>query len=230
MQWIYDDCRLMIVSRTRSNLELHVLTTTDATILAGLCFVVFVAFMFAASQTGLGSPVSLLTVEAVKKALLYSNMLDIMYTPIMLAAKVSILVQVDRMFSGNKQRMIFWSVRALAYVNAFCYTVMFFTNVFACTPRGKIVDPTVAGKCIPQNNLIVVSGTVNVASDILILLFAVWGVSRLHLSGRRQTMVAVVFSIGSFACIASVCRLAFGVQVDKNRNYTQTIFPVHMWS
>ncbi|KAJ4360466.1 uncharacterized protein N0V89_001029 [Didymosphaeria variabile] len=186
--------------------------------------------MFVASHAGLGQHVALLSADAVKSALLYSNILDIMYTPIMLAAKVSILVQVDRMFSGNKQRMIFWSVRALAYVNTLCYTAMFFTNVFACTPRAKIVDPTVSGKCISQNNLIVVSSTVNVASDVLILLFAVWGISRLQLSGRRQTMVAVVFSIGSFACIASVCRLAFGVQVDKNRNYTQTIWPVHMWS
>ena len=186
--------------------------------------------MFVASQAGLGQQVSLLTADAVKKALLYSNILDIMYTPIMLAAKVSILVQVDRMFSGNKQRMIFWSVRALAYVITFTYTVMFFTNVFACTPRAKIIDPTVAGTCIPQNSLIVASSTVNVASDVLILLFTVWGIGRLQLSGRRQTIVAVAFSIGSFACIASVCRLAFGIQVDKNHNYTQTIFPVHMWS
>ncbi|KAF9734741.1 hypothetical protein PMIN03_003428 [Paraphaeosphaeria minitans] len=201
-----------------------------ATILAGLCCATFIAFMFVASHAGLGQHVTLLSADAVKSALLYSNILDIVYAPIMLAAKVSILVQVDRMFSGNKQRMVFWSVRALAYVNAFCYTVMFFTNVFSCTPRAKIVDPTVSGRCIPQNNLIVVSGTVNVASDVLVLLFAVWGISRLQLSGRRQTMVAVVFGIGSFACIASVCRLAFGVQVDKNRNYTQTIWPVHMWS
>ncbi|KAJ4291921.1 hypothetical protein N0V90_009818 [Kalmusia sp. IMI 367209] len=214
-----------------SAVDLRRLQVDDlATILAGLCFAAFIALMFVASQAGLGSHVSLLSADAVKRSLLYSNILDIMYTPIMLAAKVSILVQVDRMFSGNKQRLIFWSVRALAYVNALCYTAMFFANVFACTPRAKIVDPTVSGKCIPQNNIIITSSTVNVASDVLVLLFAVWGVSRLQLSGRRQTMVAVVFSIGSFACVASVCRLAFGVQVDKNRNYTQTIWPVHMWS
>jgi hypothetical protein len=186
--------------------------------------------MCVASKAGLGQNATLLSADAVKSALLYSNVLDIMYAPTMLAAKVSILVQVDRMFSGNKQRMIFWSVRALAYVNAFCYTVMFFTNVFACTPRAKILDPRVSGKCISQNSLIVVSSAVNVASDVLVLLSAVWGISRLQLSGRRHTMVAVVFSIGSFACIASVCRLAFGVQVDKNHNYTQTIWPVHMWA
>ncbi|KAF1980072.1 hypothetical protein BU23DRAFT_444928, partial [Bimuria novae-zelandiae CBS 107.79] len=190
----------------------------------------FVALMFVASKAGLGANVSLLSPDAVKEALLYSNILDIMYTPIMLAAKVSILVQVDRMFSGNKQRMVFWSVRALAYINVFCYTVMFFTNVFACTPRARIVDPAVDGKCISPSNLIVVSGTVNVASDVLVLLFTVWGISRLRLNGKRQTMVAFVFSIGSFACIASVCRLAFGVQVDKARNYTDTVFSVHMWS
>jgi len=186
--------------------------------------------MFIASQAGLGSHVSTLAIDAVKRALLYSNVLDILYAPIMLAAKVAILVQVDRMFSGNKQRLIFWSVRVLAYLNCICYTIMFFANVFACTPRAKIVDSSVAGKCIPQNNLIITSSTVNVVSDVFVLLFAVWGISRLQLNGKRQTMVAIVFSIGSFACIASVCRLAFGVQVDKARDFTVTIWPVHMWS
>lgn len=206
------------------------LNCVDATILAGLCFVVFVAIMFVATQAGLGQHAALLTADAIKNALLYANILDIMYAPIMLAAKVSILVQVDRMFSGNKQRMVFWSVRALAYIIAFTYTIMFFANVFACTPRARIVDPMVDGKCISQNNLIIASSAINVSSDVLILLFAVWGISRVQLSGRRQTMVAVVFGIGSFACIAGVCRLAFGVQVKMNRNYTQDIFPVHMWS
>ncbi|KAL1598885.1 hypothetical protein SLS60_008028 [Paraconiothyrium brasiliense] len=115
--------------------------------------------MFVASHAGLGQHETLLSADAVKTALLYSNILDILYTPIMLAAKVSILIQVDRMFSGNKQRMIFWSVRALAYVNVFCYTVMLaeITAIMymACCPafprliqyiRGtKTVKPTIRG-------------------------------------------------------------------------------------
>lgn len=221
-----DDCKC----RYRHNRHRKVLTLADAIIFAGFFFVAFTAVMIAASQAGLGVDVSLLSSDAIKSALLHSNILDIMYTPIMLAAKISILVQVDRMFSGNKQRLVFWSVRALAYLNALVYIVMFFTNVFACSPRAKIMDPSLDGKCIPQKNIILTSGTVNVVSDVLVLLFAVWGVSRLQLSGKRQMLVAVIFSIGSFACIASVCRLAFGARIQVDRNYTQIIWPTHMWS
>lgn len=171
-----------------------------------------------------------LSPPALKNALLYSNVLDIIYTPVMLAAKVAILIQIDRLFSGVRKKIIYWGVRVLIVLNALCYSAMFFAHIFACMPRAKISNPSIPGKCVSQTTTILATGAINVVSDVIILLFAVWGVSRLQLSSKRQTLVAIVFSIGSFACVASACRLVYGAKVDGNRDFTIAIWPVHMWS
>jgi hypothetical protein len=193
-------------------------------------FVAFATLLFVGANSGLGSHISTLSAPALKRALLYSNALDIIYTPIMLATKLAILIQIDRLFSGTKKEVIYWGVRILAILNVLCYTAMFFVHVFACMPRAKIFDASVPGKCISQNTTIIASSAINVASDAGILLFAIWGVGRLRISGKRQLLVALVFAIGSFACVASICRLVYGVKVDGSLDFTSAIWPVHLWS
>jgi len=193
-------------------------------------FIAFAAVLFVGANSGLGSHMWIVSASALKRALLYSNTLDIMYTPIMLAAKLAILIQIDRLFSGTKKQIIYWGVRVLAVLNVLCYTAMFFVHVFACTPRAKIFDASVTGKCISQDTTIIASSSINVASDVGILLFAIWGVGRLRISGKRQLLVALVFAIGNFACVASICRLVYGVRVDGSRDFSSAIWPVHLWS
>jgi hypothetical protein len=148
----------------------------------------------------------------------------------MLAAKLAILVQIDRLFSGTKKNIIYWGVRITALLNVLCYAAMFFVHVFSCTPRARISDKSIPGKCVSQDATVFASGFINVASDAVILLFAIWGVGRLRLSGKRKTLFSLVFSIGSFACIASICRLVYGVKIDGDRDFTAAIWPVHIWS
>jgi hypothetical protein len=193
-------------------------------------FIAFATLLFVGANSGLGSHTWTVSPSALKRALLYSNALDILYTPIMLAAKLAILIQIDRLFSGTKKEIIYWGVRVLAVLNVICYTAMFFVHIFACMPRAKIFDASVAGKCISQDNTIIASSSINVASDVGILLFAIWGVARLRISGKRQLLVGLVFAIGSFACAASICRLVYGVRVDGSRDFTSAIWPVHLWS
>lgn len=221
------------------------LTTTGAVVFAGVClsnpfrssrltsqigFGSFAALLFVGATAGLGDHIWTITAEALKRAYLYSNILEIIYAPIMFAAKFAILVQIDRMFSGVRKKLIYWGVRVLIVLNAVCYTAMFFAHIFACMPRAKISDPSLPGECISQNATIIATGTINLTSDVAILLFAVWGVSRLHLTAKRKTLVALVFSVGSFACVASACRLVYGVNVDGNPDFTAAIWPMHLWA
>ncbi|KAF2683894.1 hypothetical protein K458DRAFT_304237, partial [Lentithecium fluviatile CBS 122367] len=199
-------------------------------ILAAVGFASSAGLLFIGAHSGLGAHIWTVSATALKRALLYSNVLDIVYTPIMLAAKLAILIQIDRLFSGTKKKIIYWGVRIIVVLNVLCYTAIFFVHVFACTPRAKISDMNVPGKCVSQQATIIASGSINVASDVVILLFAVWGVGRLRLSGKRQMLVALVFAIGSFACVASMCRLVYGVKVDGNQDFIAAIWPVHLWS
>jgi hypothetical protein len=163
---------------------------------------------------------------------MYSNALDIVYTLIMLAAKLAILIQIDRLFSGTRKKVIYWGVRILAILNGLCYTATFFIHVFACMPRARIFDTSVPGKCISQDTTIIATSSLNVTSDFGILLFAMWGVGRLRISGKRQMLVALVFAVGSFAVVASICRLVYGARVkaEGNHEFLSTIWPVHLWS
>lgn len=192
-------------------------------------FVAFTALLFVGASFGLGSHQWELSMFSLKRALLYSNALDVLYAPVMLAAKLAILIQIDRLFSGARKKVIYWGARILAGLNVLCYTAIFFIYVFACSPRAKIFDPSVPGKCLSQDKAIIASAATNVASGVAILLFAMWGVARLRLYGKREVLVAMIFVIGSFACAASICRLLYGFKVESGKDFTDTILPVHLW-
>ncbi|KAF1954871.1 hypothetical protein CC80DRAFT_550043 [Byssothecium circinans] len=201
-----------------------------AIILAGAGFVAFMGLLFTGSGAGLGRNDTTLSFEQRKRALQFSNGLDIVNTPIMFFVKIAILIQLDRLFSGARKTLVYWGVRALMAINAVFYSAMLFVYIFACNPRSKLFDSNMDGTCIDQSASMISTASVDIASNSIILIISIWGVSTLQLSVKRQTLVALVLGLGSFACIASVCRLVYGVKIGTDENYAAAIWPVHLWS
>ena len=77
-----------------------------------------------------------------------------------------------------------------------CYIALFLATVFECTPIRKSWIARTPGHCFPQKVLPYTSGTLNVASDILVLVLpipCIWG---LNMKIGRKLRVLSVFGLG----------------------------------
>jgi hypothetical protein len=76
------------------------------------------------------------------------------------------------------------------------YTAMLFLTIFDCTPVYKAWNPTAPGHCFPVRILPYISGILNAATDIYVLVLPIptlWG---LHLKTSRKIRVMAIFSLG----------------------------------
>ncbi|OCL06645.1 integral membrane protein, partial [Glonium stellatum] len=159
-----------------------------------------------------------------------SNILAIIYVPVMFAAKLAVLLQINRIFAGAQKNFTYWSVRVLITVNVLAYSGIFFARVFACVPREKIWNPAIPGRCISTSGSIIATGGINTISDLTILFLPLYGVWGLQMPRKRKLAVGAVFGTGFFACISSIIRLAYSVRLAQTDDFTWGIYPVDMWA
>jgi len=116
--------------------------------------------------------------------------------PAMFLTKFSILMQLLHIFVPDKKSGRANLLYALIALNFFFFTALFFVQIFECTPRAKIWNPTLPGHCIDINKSFVVSAAINIASDVLILLFPTITIWRLEMKTKQKLSVSVIFATG----------------------------------
>ena len=77
----------------------------------------------------------------------------------------------------------------------------------------KIWKPQVPGYCFSKHELGVASGSLNVLSDFAIFILPIPVVWHLHMARRRKIGVVSVFGVGLFACVASILRLIYSIEL-----------------
>ena len=84
----------------------------------------------------------------------------------------------------------------MLWVNVTFYTICTFIEIFGCTPREKIWDVTIEGRCVNLPNVIIVSAFLNFFSDLIILLLPQKVIWSLHMSNRKKFGTAALFAVG----------------------------------
>lgn len=69
------------------------------------------------------------------------------------------------------------------------------------------------GHCLSRHYLGVASGIMNVISDFSILILPLPIIWRLQMSWDKKSRVFAVFGVGLFACIASILRLVYSLEL-----------------
>ena len=72
-----------------------------------------------------------------------------------------------------------------------------------CRPLSRVWDPTVHAKCIEPGRLWIVMGSLNVLTDLLLLVLPLPSLWRLQMRRRTKVQVAGIFSIGGLLVISS---------------------------
>ncbi len=128
----------------------------------------------------------------------------IFYSPTILTAKLTILLQMMRIFVPTKRGLVYWLIQAFMWLNVLFYTGNVLSIIFQCSPIHKAWISSTPGHCVDTNLNLVVTGTINVISDVLILILPLWTIWHLKMDIRAKLSVSVVFVAGILCAIPSV--------------------------
>lgn len=100
------------------------------------------------------------------------------------------------MFIVKKTGKLFWLHEILLWTNILCYVTLMLTFAVACIPREKLWKPEVQGHCISSNGSLIGSSSLNVVSDVTILLLPLSVILRLQLPLKSKLILSTVFGTG----------------------------------
>ncbi|KAL8643868.1 MAG: hypothetical protein Q9226_008069 [Calogaya cf. arnoldii] len=112
------------------------------------------------------------------------------------------------------------------------YVGMFLASLFECWPIEKNWEPTMSrGHCLkPKAGTPYVSGVINVVSDIVVLVLPIPVIWSLKMNLRRKLRVIAIFSVATFAVIASIIRLARTSVLFVDRDRTWNVGKIEIWA
>lgn len=160
--------------------------------------------------------------------LLYVN--RIFYSPTILAAKLTILLQLIRLFERTKSILVFRLFKTLIWLNVLFYAANILTVIWQCTPIHKAWDgSSIPGTCINTNLNFMITGSINVLSDLLILILPLWVVWHLRMPIQMKTNISTIFAVGVAANVAGIMRLYYSVHLIKSSDLTFVRLQHGMW-
>jgi len=169
------------------------------------------------------------------------------YSLALFFTRLSILLLILRIFCSVKRDRFYWLTQFLIGVNAIFYILFLFIPLFLCSPRSKIWNPDEPGHCLDAKDLYLAAGVFNFISDIAMLSVPVFLIWSLQMSSRRKVGVSAIFCTGILyvkpklmrnilmlttdsACIASVMRLIYTVNLTKTEDYTYVHAQTVLWA
>jgi hypothetical protein len=147
----------------------------------------------------------------------------VMYSPLVLAIKLSILLMLARFFSPYRKMVLFTYAFSWFLV---AYTIAAtISKICICMPISTFwlgIDVT-NGTCLKQLEIFLTDTIISVVSDITILLLPIALVHMLHMDLRKKLKVATILAAGGLACMATILRLVWVIVYSTSNDKTWTI-------
>ena len=123
--------------------------------------------------------------------------MDSVYSPTACFTKMSILLLVLRIFCPQTRDRCYWTLQILNVLNTAFYICYLVIPIVMCSPREKIWNRGVEGKCLNIYALYVSSSAFNAVSDILMFFVPLWRIWNLSISQARKVAVSGIFFSGA---------------------------------
>lgn len=128
--------------------------------LASIGTAVVVMLLIASTRHGLGRHLEEETVLASWNAMRLIYIVQIAYGLSILPAKIGVLLQIKRLFTGSKKSFTYWTTWVLIGIVTCAYISVVFIWIFPCRPIEKFWKlQLVEGSCLPERGRL--SGTVS---------------------------------------------------------------------
>ncbi|KAL4908365.1 hypothetical protein BDW74DRAFT_175053 [Aspergillus multicolor] len=131
-------------------------------------------------------------------------------------AKLSILLLYKRLFPVGHEKIVIWVGLILISVLYATFITLSIVNIAICTDIYSQVSFFCA---FAYRNVVIWTGTVNVATDLYVIVLLINQFRKLQMSLRRKVGLCCIFALGIGACAASIARL---VIIVKNMDSTDS--------
>lgn len=111
-------------------------------------------------------------------------------------AKVTVLLQIMRLFVATKQGLVYWTIQVVIWLNVLFYLANLLAIIFQCTPVEKAWNPVLDGTCFNTVVNFIVTTALNIVSDFMILLLPLWAIWHLQIPLPKKLGVASIFAVG----------------------------------
>ncbi|KAI1429031.1 hypothetical protein F5Y12DRAFT_799177 [Xylaria sp. FL1777] len=146
--------------------------------------------------------------------------------------KAAILLEWIRIFvPPGTRNYFFWIGSVLLIVHTLFYVGWIITENLSCVPHRKIWDITIwEGRCIDGKLIYIPVAAINLIADIIILVLPQRAIWTLHMSTKKKFGVALVFTIGSLACLSAGVRLHVTLVYYGSEDVVFTESGMYLWA
>ena len=113
----------------------------------------------------------------------------------MFFTKLSILLLFLRIFVPplSRKTKIFYAIWVVIWFNFFYCVALVLTVLLQCVGKKKGSK----GECIDTFSLLITASTINVLSDVVMLIMQINSVLKLHMSRKQKYGLSLVFAVGT---------------------------------
>ncbi|KAF2642253.1 hypothetical protein P280DRAFT_422749 [Massarina eburnea CBS 473.64] len=150
------------------------------------------------------------------------------YTFVLGLTKVSLVLFYLEIFPSRPARI--GSFILLGFIATSTLTLCFLT-IFNCIPVQAFWNRDIKhAKCLDINTIAYANSGAAIVQDVLLLIFPLVYIQKLNMKRYKKIAVGLVFSVGTFGCIATIIRLhsllSFKTTIDPTWDYV----PVTIWT
>ncbi|KAI1077724.1 hypothetical protein F5B20DRAFT_551142 [Whalleya microplaca] len=138
-------------------------------------------------------------------------------------ARTSILLLYIRVFFplGTDRSTFWWVIQVTIWANLLYTISLILVTTLQCVPYGLPFGST----CVDQWLVLILASTINIISDIAVLVIPLASIWKLQMSQKRKWATWALFAFGALAPIASIVRLGYQIPMGNDPNRT-VIYPV----
>jgi len=115
----------------------------------------------------------------------------------MVLLKTAILLEWARLFvPPGRRNSFYWTCRITTAINIGYYTAGIVASALTCTPHEKIWNTSLPGQCLNTAAFFITNASLNLVSDIIVLVLPHKVIWNLRMSRRKKIGVSLVFAIG----------------------------------
>ncbi|KAL8801758.1 MAG: hypothetical protein Q9182_004230 [Xanthomendoza sp. 2 TL-2023] len=171
-----------------------------------------------------------LTKEDVHEALYWFNATSIVYGVVIYFTKVAILLLYRRVFLPHRGGGFDWVLRSFIAVLTGFYVATTFVKIWECSPRERIWNNSVRGRCVDIPKLLNTSGLFNSITDLVILLLPIKFVWNLQTSIRQKIGIVAVFTVGFCAPVFSTIGFVVRLRISSSPDVTYHNPEILLWA
>ncbi|CZS99088.1 hypothetical protein WAI453_008381 [Rhynchosporium graminicola] len=182
---------------------------------------------------GIGGHIFQASIPKITEVLKMIWFLEIIYVILTSVMKGSIAVT---MMQWTKNRILIWMFWGSIAMDVIISSIFTFYVIFQCTPISyawQMLDPKVKGKCLPFKGQLYMGLAlcfVTLSLDILLMVSPFIMMKGRGINKHLKNYIYGIFSLGIFATIANLIRLAALFKLEKSTDQLFDAAPVFTWS